>query len=140
MENASKALFIAAGVLIALIILSLLVLAYDQISQTAKAEEAKKQAEQVADFNAQYEVYNKKLLYGVDILSLINKVNDNNIKYANEIDYQITVHLVGVTEAEIRGDPANGISGMKTNIFKCTQITYNTTTGRVSSMTFEEAD
>ena len=58
MENAVKALEIAAGVFFALLILGSLVLGYNQIANLRRTEYLVEQDTQAADFNKSYEVYN----------------------------------------------------------------------------------
>lgn len=81
MENASKALIIAGGILISILILSVLVYSFGNISQYFSSEEKVQQTEQLTTFNNQYESYNKKLLRGTDVISVINKAKDNNTRY-----------------------------------------------------------
>ena len=85
MENASKALLIAGGVLIAIIILSMLLMVYSKIIEIKNAQEEEKELKQLVAFNSQFEAYNKKLMYGADVITLINKVFESNKKYPIEI-------------------------------------------------------
>ena len=78
MENASKALLIAGGVLLAVLVLSLFGLLLSNISSNQMAQEKTKQAEQLKEFNQQWEAYNKKALYGTDIITVVNKAIQNN--------------------------------------------------------------
>lgn len=82
MENASKALNIAAGVLIGVLILSLLVFSYNQLRALRQAEENSTSKEQEVDkFNKQFDGYIKDV-YGSDMLSVANKAQDyNNTQY-----------------------------------------------------------
>lgn len=97
MENASKALLIAGGILIALLIIALLVYSFGSMSGYFSSEETKEEAEQLEAFNKQYEAYQRKLLRGTDIISVINKISDNNEKYGpngyNEPNYIINVEF-----------------------------------------------
>ena len=81
MENAAKALTIAGNVLLAVIILSLVMYFYNTWRQIPLEEEAALLVEQAQVFNKQYEVFDKKLMYGVDVLSCVNKAISNNEKY-----------------------------------------------------------
>ena len=81
MENATKALIIACNVMLAVIILSVLLYGYGRIRQLPLEEDAKAQAEAIAEFNKGFEVYDKKIMYGVDVLSCLNKAKSNNEKY-----------------------------------------------------------
>lgn len=80
MENAAKALLIAAGILFAIIILGMFFLLSSNLNVLGEAEEAKIAAEQLTAFNAQYEAYNKRLLYGTEIITVARKAMENNIK------------------------------------------------------------
>ena len=80
MENASKALLIAGGILLSLLILSLLVMLLSSISSSKLTEEEKLAAKELKEFNDQWEAYNKKVLYGTDLISVVNKAIDNNKK------------------------------------------------------------
>ena len=74
MENASKALLIAGGMLIALLTITLLVIMFNQIGGFYASEENAEREEQIAKFNLEYEAYNREDVRGTDLLSLINKV------------------------------------------------------------------
>lgn len=78
MENASKALLIAGGVLLAMMIISVMLYMSTKITEMGEAQNNRKAAEQLAAFNAEYEAYNKKLLYGTDVISVINKAIEHN--------------------------------------------------------------
>ena len=88
MENASKALLIAGGILLAMIILSLIVLVDSSISDMRRTQVNQQLSDELNAFNAQYEAYNKKIMYGTDVISVINKAADNNtlMMYKNEKD------------------------------------------------------
>lgn len=153
MENASKALLIAGGILIAVLIIALLVYSFGSMSNYFSGEETKQEAEQLAAFNKQYEAYQRKLLRGTDVVSVINKVLDNNKKYQDtEPNYIMTVTLeiketVGnLTQGntysiddyvKMRQDEEN-FTEFKRKIFDCKEIQYHPTTGRVRHIVFTE--
>lgn len=78
MENASKALLIAGGILLAILILGLLTLLLSSLSSNQLAEEKKTEAKQLQEFNQQWEAYNKKALFGSEIITVVNKAIQNN--------------------------------------------------------------
>jgi len=82
MENAAKALEIAAGVLLGVMLFALVAYFFKEISASPEQEDDIKTAEQLAKFNLEYEVYDKKAMYGVDVISCLNKAINNNRKYA----------------------------------------------------------
>ena len=80
MENASKALLIAGGVLIAILIVSVLVVTLNIVNSNQRTREKALATEQLAEFNQKYEAYNKKALRGTDIITLMKMAIDNNNK------------------------------------------------------------
>ena len=105
MENASKALMIAGGILIGLLVIGALVLMYNQIGDYEKAQSRMDKNSQLAEFNNDYERYlDDKGINGTDVLSLINKVMDYNKKaekggVANSVNYDIkmSIKISGLT-------------------------------------------
>ena len=81
MENATKALVIAANVLLAVMILSLVVYFYGTWRQLPQEEDQARLVRQAQAFNKEYEAYDKKIMYGADVISAINKAISNNEKY-----------------------------------------------------------
>lgn len=132
MENASKALLIAGGVLIALIIITMFIMMFSRLSNITKEQEEQTKIEQLVAFNAGFEAYNKKVMYGVDVITLINKVAENNKKYSNNSDYQIDVILDGAKITE-----SSSLIGEKENyIYTCEKMEYNSQ-GRVCKITIK---
>lgn len=78
MENASKALLMTGGVLIALLIIALLVAMFNQAGTFYSGEEEMQKDEQIAKFNFEYEAYNRDDVRGTDLISLLNKVANYN--------------------------------------------------------------
>ena len=73
MENAADALKIAGGIFLALLTISLLVFMVANISSIGEKETSIKEAKQIKAWNAEWEAYNKKVLYGADVLTVSNK-------------------------------------------------------------------
>lgn len=80
--NISKAMQIVGGILLGVILLSLLSHFFSSIGIWPQTEDDLENAEQLAKFNLEYEVYDKKGMYGVDVISCLNKAQSNNLKYA----------------------------------------------------------
>lgn len=78
MENASKALVMAGGMLIALMIISALILMFSNLSAYQQTRVVDKRAAQVVEFNSQYETYNRTDVRGNELLSLLNRAIDYN--------------------------------------------------------------
>ena len=81
MENASKALFIAGGMLFAIIVISLFALEYSNITMMKQAEIEKEMQNDVAKFNKPFLAFNKKAMYGTDIVSIMNFAISSNMTY-----------------------------------------------------------
>ena len=78
MENASKALLMAAGVLIALLTIGLLLYMFSSMSNTQKEGVQTARESQVIEFNNQFTSYMRDNIRGSDMISLINRVSDYN--------------------------------------------------------------
>lgn len=87
MENASKALIMAAGILFGMLIISLLVYAYNEYVDYGTAKQEAANVESVVEFNKQYETYNRDGLRGNEVLSLVNKILDYNENQADRFGY-----------------------------------------------------
>lgn len=87
MENASKALLIAGGALVSILVVTLFLYAYSKISEYQTNKEELFNTEDLAKFNEQFTVYDRKDLKGHEVISLINKVRDYNERYATKGSY-----------------------------------------------------
>ena len=81
MENTSYALHIAVGVLIAIILISIILFVHSRISFQKQSEDEMLDASNKSAFNEALLVYDKRLMYGADVLSCLNKAQNNNQKY-----------------------------------------------------------
>lgn len=133
MENATKALLIGAGILFAIIILSLAIFGYQQITQYYGEKQEVTTVEQIAEFNRQYEAYNRNDVTGFELVSLINKIIDFNANNAvdqtlgfNNVEkaYQKMYVEFTTTDSKL----LNGIDGKK--LF--TKSTYNSESSKVN--------
>lgn len=89
MENASRALVIAGGVLLSLIIIGVVMFAYRGITSLQKEKDISLSNEQVSKINEQIEKYTKKsVIYGSEVLSICNAIEDYSRKYPESEGYQ----------------------------------------------------
>lgn len=103
MENASKALLMAGGILIAIIVIGALLLMINQVGNLQNSQDSGKKDSQLVAFNLDFERYtDDKGILGTDVISVINKVLDYNEKVKsggvnNSVDYGIkmSVHVTG---------------------------------------------
>ena len=194
MENASKALMIAGGVLLAVLILSVLIYVYSHIQSVERSKAEVLQVEELAKFNREFETYNKNSMYGTDIISVINKAISYNNKYGNLINIHLTTltnfqttviewitndegkneqksnftttvleenqnfdlnssvlksfissddkkkteYSYDINGNRITTETVPAISEFKKAKFQCTEVKYDSNSGRVSSMSFKQ--
>lgn len=105
MENASKALIIAGGVFFALMLLALLVFVFTSVTDFADSQDRKTLTKQIAEFNEGYEAYNKQIMYGTDIITVVNKAIDHNknIEAMTTDPYYINIKLTVEDNFETTG-------------------------------------
>ena len=100
MENASRALIMAAGILIALMILGALMLMFNNLSSYQDQNDMTKEQAQVVEFNNQYLAYEKDDLTLMEMKSLYNKIQSHNIKNPEE---QITSNIEAIVRTACAG-------------------------------------
>ncbi len=81
MENTSKALLLAASVLLSVLLFNLFLYVKDSISLFQDTKVANKLIEENKEYNAKFEAYNKSFMYGTDVMSVVNLAYDNNTRY-----------------------------------------------------------
>lgn len=110
MENASKALIMAGGLLIVVMIISIAM--YVLTSARGIASDSNKQIEAnaQASYNRFYESYSSQIT-GIDVLNIYNKVQDDNTRHTSIRKVNITI--TPSTAGEIgKLTAANGVSFM----------------------------
>ncbi len=156
MENASKALIIAAGVLIGILVLSLAVFLFMDFGARSKDIYAQVELNQLTQYNSQYTVYNGRSDITIyDIITLCNLAKENNDTYKEytnfESEYKVIINLSGTNfnylnaqdlsteEKQKLISEYNGVesNGELTNQFKCEGITFHDTGGKVNKVTIK---
>lgn len=106
MENASKALLMAGGMLLAILLLTLLIYAWSLFSEYQSSRDDLADIENTAKFNQQFTNYDREDVQGYELITLVNQIvdynerktqdtqNNNNVKY-NPI--KITIDMVNPT-------------------------------------------
>jgi len=123
MENASKAIIMAGGILIGVIILSLLVLVFRPMGDIYEQEGASLSVEQLEKYNRQFNTYDKSL-YGSELVSLANLVADYNNrvlqgadqKYIRENRIDVTVTMATYEIGTLIDDDGKVIKRFAKNI------------------------
>lgn len=143
MENASKALIIAAEVLIGVLLLTLAVYLFNQTAGFSKTIDDNIEMKNIAEFNVQFTTYEKKNnLTAQDVITLGNLARDyNKTEEGQNANRQIKVL---VQDVESSYQIAHNLTDEKTYefiqkysmekqaTFTCTKIVVEKTTGRVN--------
>lgn len=131
MENASKALIMAGGILIALLVLGALMLMVNNLSSYQDSQDIQTKSSQIAEFNNQFNPYIKSDISMMELKTLYNKIKNNNIVHPewyinnNFNNLQINFDTIDSTDKSTRS-------------FRSTKVEYNNSEGRISCMEFEE--
>ena len=162
MEDATKALLMAAGVLIGLMIISLGVSLFSSMSAYTDSTQQQIEENGLQQFNEQFTKYincndtSGEIEFTLTIQDLVTVANiayENNKKYgldsADANNYYVTINIPGRANLEqfindtSTTNQFNAAKLLKNNIEKeyiCTysNVVINTNTGRVCEMTFQE--
>lgn len=159
MENATKALIIAAGMLMGIMILSLGVYLYFSLGQYITTTQIEMEANALNKFNTQYTQYvnyddvgNRKFEVTIqDIITLANIAYENNESHGltgapstySTSTYYVAVNIKNVRnnlEKQVATQSAEILSQYLNKKYKCipSNVKVSNTTGRVYSITFEE--
>lgn len=152
MENASKALLMAAGILIAIILISLLVAMYKGVSLFQRQQVSQEDVARIEEFNSFYTKYSGRYVYGTEVITVINQTVNNNYEVNVEVNINSysysdsrTTNLIKTENLKIIDDSNQEIdlnnlnsSNLRNRAFQCTKITYDTKTGKVNYIKFEE--
>lgn len=140
MENATKALTMAASVLIAIMVIALIYLLVDKLSGVSTQDEMQLKAEQTAKFNKEYESYEKPLMRGTEIITVINKAIANNNRYDNsEKVYDIDVQFIlktpvsSVTVKVVNGEVIKEKTATEFDSEKLYKLIDNTQKNRINA-------
>lgn len=107
MENASKALLMAAGVLIGIVLLTMFVYLFSSYSETNQSLQTQIELGQIQSFNNKYLSYDRlENLTAYDINTVVNMANDNNDYYGvtekTDTNYYIAVYVDGVETTNLQ--------------------------------------
>ena len=136
MENATKALLMAGGVLITLLVIGALVLMFSNLQDYQIKNNASIEQTEIADFNNQFEPYNKKDLTLMELKSVYNKIISNNEIHP---EYTISTNIKSSRAYLNIEMPFDEIAeDEKINRrFRCINIEYENSGGRISKMEFK---
>ena len=150
MENATKALIIAGGMLIAMLIVGLLVWGFGQIRSLQQEQADQETIQEIIDFNERFEAYNRTTVRGYQMISLANLVYDTNSRYTETDGYNpVTITVDGLSSEEATDEDlvtyiqtyydsmnSDQKNALKQLVFECTDVEYDPQNSRVLSMSF----
>lgn len=138
MENATKALLIGAGMLFTIAIVSIAWAAYTNITGYYQEEQKSVTSDQLANFNKEYEAYNRDDVTGFELVSLINKVINYNANNAvdeslgfrnTDINFQKMYVKFTITNSNLTNGTEVKSKNLKVKLFdSSTYDSENTTT------------
>ena len=147
MENASKALIMAAGVLIGVLVLSLAVYLFVSFGSTSADINKQRLEQQLVEFNSTFTSYEEREgLTIYDVITVAGYAKENNEYYENDSNYKIEIKLGSISDIQdkidtvlntyLQNDQAT-ITASNTNLptYKCKVTSYHNN-GRVSIITF----
>lgn len=152
MENASKALLMAAGVLMGVVILSLAAYLFVTFSSSADDVKSEIANNQLNKFNSQFLAYEQREdLTVYDILTAVNLAENNNKYYqlepgdTNYITVKVDNSVVNSTDIEKKIKPESlekegemkedNLGGKSLKNYRCNVLLSNIT-GRVNAVNF----
>lgn len=132
MENASQALLIAGGILIAILVISLFPMLFNNLATIKNAEEDVKEAKKLSEWNTSWEVYNKDYLYGTDVITVINKALETD-RYTVEVvvDDATVVKDGKLLDQQIK------LKIHTSGIYICQGVEKNPENGRINKIMFK---
>lgn len=134
MENATRALTMAGGILIALMILGALFLMFNNLSSYQNSNDASTKNSQIAEFNNQFEPYNKDNLTLMELKSVWNKIQSNNSKNP---EYFIETNINTIYANIDKNFTSLPEEDKQKRVFGCTNIDYDSE-GRINKMEFKK--
>lgn len=118
MENASKALLIAAEILIGVIILTVMALLFSRMLELSDSYQAKQETQKVVMFNVEYQKYetldneDKAYLTSEEVVTLVNKVlswnrstedpDEEIVLTVNDNDITVVEDVMTITPSDIK--------------------------------------
>lgn len=105
MENSVSALQIAAGLIIATLLISLLVFVFNNISKLENTKRDTEVTKEVSEFNKKFAAFDKTSMYGTDVISVLglaisnNKIQNQELtanpigNYEDKLDYSINIEV-----------------------------------------------
>lgn len=132
MENASKALLIAGGILISILVLSIGVYLFANFVNMSSSYEQTRQTTAIQQFNSRFTIFEgRKDITIHEIISVVNYAK----QYEKQTGIQIEINLLGNNLTENGNESVDLIiQNLDKEKFQCTAINYEN--GMVSYISF----
>lgn len=128
MENASKALLIAGGVFIAIVILSTAIYLYTSFSNQTKEYDSIMSATELQKFNSKFDVYiGRNNITAQEMSTIIN--------LAKEYNNSVEIIIQGQASTILTLTPENFIKKFLNSTFSCSNVEYSQT-GKIEKLIF----
>ncbi len=145
MENASKALIMAGGVLVGVLVLSLMVYLFADFGSTSAQINAQNKQNQLAQFNSKFAIYEgKEGLTIYDVITVAGYAKENNKYYEGNESNQIIVYLQNKQINDYTQEQYNQLIQTDRNTmttalpqYTCKILSYNSD-GRVKEIKFNK--
>lgn len=130
MENASKALLIAAEILVGILLLSLMAGLFFVFDNYQQKTQENINAKEVHEFNSRFQAYENKELTPQDVLTIFNMINEYNLKF----DGEEVVKIKGINKSKIK----NSEEFLNTNIkYEVKELKYGND-GKIYQITINQ--
>lgn len=126
MENASKALIIAGAILLAILIIALGVMVYNNAKETVGSADLS--STEITSFNSQWESYVGDNKTAAQIKSMFSAVIASNASETNNG----TARIVTINNQTVNAQPTNIISSTTYKVV----ATYNNATGLITDLNY----
>ena len=103
MENSAKAIIIAGGMFILIMVITLLVVFGRSLSSYMQDQHDKEMVKQITEFNNKFANYQGTELRGNELISVLNRVIDYNLYNAVEITTDNSLKIYTTTERKMPG-------------------------------------
>lgn len=99
MENIAEALRMAAGVLLAVLLISVMVYIFQTVNVVEEERQQQVLIAQVTEFNNTYNAYDKSSMYGTDVMSVVSMAINNN----RDLNGSVELHPNGAYNPDLDG-------------------------------------
>ena len=128
MENASKALLMAASMLIGIILISLLVIMFRNSGNVSSSYDKTISQEEISVFNSNFTKYVGKNLTIHEVKSIINFAETNGVQVDSDVTSTINISNT------LSGAGGTYENTVKERNYKLVIINYDTDTGKISNI------